>query len=183
MDYQNKEYDEVVKQESLDKYKSQTNNEAKSVENAPEVIVSQRFSVRITRTVDEKLSRALHGRAGTGSQPRTVILHRLTGPKKITASPDRVRPLAGTKTIHCDLLWQKGSGRLGRERGQAEQPYGSHLRLRGFGGGGREQGGGQRLGCEVVQARQGWIWPQLPGSGGRPSVWGLFPAGRRGGAA
>ena len=67
MDYQNKEYDEVVKQESLDKYKSQTNNDAKSVENAPEVIVSQRFSVRITRTVDEKLSRALHGRAGTGS--------------------------------------------------------------------------------------------------------------------
>ena len=56
MDYQNQEYDEVVKQESLDKFKSQNNNEAKSVENLPEVIVSQRFIFRITRTVDEKLS-------------------------------------------------------------------------------------------------------------------------------
>ena len=36
-------------------------------ENTEEVTVSQRFSIRVTRTVDEKLSRVLHCRAAAGS--------------------------------------------------------------------------------------------------------------------
>ena len=64
MKYEGKTHDDVVKQEKLENYKGKP--EVKENQSEKEK-VTQRFEIRVTRTVDEKLSRILHGRATAGS--------------------------------------------------------------------------------------------------------------------
>ena len=65
MEYEGKTHDEVMKPEKLEEYKG--NPFDKKEDNSEMETVTQRFEVRLTRTVDEKASRIVHGRAAAGS--------------------------------------------------------------------------------------------------------------------
>ena len=81
MMYEDKTYDEVMKQETLEEYKG---NKTKVPEDELEKeTLKQRFEVRVTRTVDEKLSRILHGRAAAGSSRPCVCCNLSRGDCKL----------------------------------------------------------------------------------------------------